>query len=90
MKLKRVSQYLDIPTKIIKENSDAYITPSLKECNKNLKKNYRPVSVFPNLSKVLERRMFNSMSKTFADIFSKYHFDFRKGFSTKQCLLVML
>ena len=78
LKLNEASQYSDIPTKIIKENSDIFssfiwesgdnsikstifssclkhadVTPSHKKCNKNLKENYRSVSVLPILSKVL-------------------------------------
>ena len=78
-KLNKASQYSDIPTTIIKENSDLFsnfiwesiknsikssifpsclkhadVTPLHKKCNKNLKENYRPVSILPILSKVFE------------------------------------
>ena len=55
LKLNKASQYSDIPTKIIKENS---LTTLNKKCNKSLKENYRPVSILPILSKVFERSMF--------------------------------
>ena len=115
MKLNKASQYSDIPTKIIKENSDIFsnficesinnsikssifpsclkhadVTPLHKKCNKSLKENYRPVSILPILSKVFERSMFKQMSSFFDDIFSKYQYGFRKGFSTQQCLLALL
>ena len=115
MKLNKASQYSDIPTKIIKENSDIFssficesinnsikssifpsclkhadVTPLHKKCNKSLKENYRPVSILPTLSKVFERSMFKQMSSFFDDIFSKYQYGFRKGFSTQQCLLALL
>ena len=94
VKLNKASQYSDIPTKIIKENSDIFsnficesinnsikssifpsclkhadVTPLHKKCNETLKENYRPVSIFPILSKVFERSMFWQMSSFFDDIF---------------------
>ena len=106
MKLTKASQYSDIPTKIIKENSDIYflyiylffpsclkdadVTPLHKKCKKSLKENYRPVRILPVLSKVFERSMFNQMSSFFDDIFSKYQYGFRKGFSIQQSLLALL
>ena len=115
LKLNKASRYSDIPTKIIKENSDIFssficesinnsikssifpsclkhadVTPLHKKCNKSLKENYRPVSILPILSKVFERSMFKQMSSFFDDIFSKYQYGFRKGFSTQQCLLALL
>ena len=65
----------------------ADVTPLHKNCNKSLKENYKPVSILPTLSKVFERSMFKQMSSFFDDIFSKYQYGFRKGFSTQQCLL---
>ena len=109
LKLNKSSQYSDIPTKIIKENSDilsnficesinnsikssifpsclkhADVTPLHKKCNESLKENYRPVSILPILSKVFEKSMFKQMPRfIFDDIFSKYQYGFRKGFSTE-------
>ena len=34
--------------------------------------------------------MFEQMSQFFENIFSKYQYEFWKGFSTQQCLLAML
>ena len=68
----------------------ADVTPLHKKCNKNLTENYRPVSILPILSRVFERSMFKQMLSFFDDIFSKYHYGFRKGFSTQQCLLALL
>ena len=115
MKLNKASQYSDIPTKIIKENSDIFsnficesinnsikssifpsclkhadVTPLHKKCNETLKENYRPLSILPILSKVFERSMFREISSFFDDIFWKYQYGFRKGFSTQQCLLPLL
>ena len=66
------------------------VTQLHKKCNKSLEENYRPVSILPILSKVFERSMFKQMSSFFDDLFSKYQYGFRKGFSTQQCLLALL
>ena len=66
------------------------ITPLYKKGKKDIKGNYRPVSILPNLSKIFEKCMFEQMSQFFENIFSKYQCGFRKGFSTQQCLLAML
>ena len=67
----------------------ADITPLYKS-KKDIKGNYRPVSILPNLSKIFEKCMFEQMSQFFENIFSKYQCGFWKGFSTQQCLLAML
>ena len=66
----------------------ADITPLYKKGKKDIKRNYRPVSILPNLSKIFEKCMFEQMSQFFENIFSKYQCG--KGFSTQQCLLAML
>ena len=68
----------------------ADITPLYKKGKKDIKGNYRPVSILPNLSKIFEKCMFEQMSQFFENIFSKYQCGFRKCFSTQQCLLAML
>ena len=68
----------------------ADITPAYKKGKKDMKENYRPVSILPNLSKIFEKLMFKEMSQFFDKIFSKYQCGFRKGFSAQQCLLAML
>ena len=97
LKLNKASQYSDILTKFIKENSDIFssficesinnsikssifpsclkhadVTPLHKKCNKSLKENYRPVSILPILSKVVDRSIFKQISRFLYDIFSKY------------------
>ena len=46
--------------------------------------------IYPNLSKIFEKCIFEQMSQFFENIFSKYQCGFRKGFSTQQCILAML
>ena len=61
-----------------------------KKVKKDIKGDYRPVSILPNLSKIFEKCIFKQMSQFLENIFSKYQYGFRKGFSTQQCLLAML
>ena len=68
----------------------AYITPFYKKGKKDIKGNYRPVSILPDLSKIFEKCMFKQMSQLFENIFSKYQYRFWKRFSTQQCLLAMI
>ena len=77
-------------SKILENLKQAHITPAYKKGKKDVKGNYRPVSILPNLSKVFEKLMFKQMSQFFQNIFSKYQCGFRKGFSIQHCLLAML
>ena len=68
----------------------ANITPFFKNESRNHKTNYRPVSILPIVSKTFEKIMSNQLSSHFEKILSKFQCGFRKGFSTQQCLLLML
>ena len=68
----------------------ADIPPLYIKGKKDIKENYKPVSILPNVSKIFEKRMFQQIPQFFENIFSKYQCGFRKGSSTKQCLLAML
>jgi hypothetical protein len=68
----------------------ADVIPIFKKGSKTSKKNYRPISILPNLSKVFERPIFKQLSEFFDNIFSKYQCGFRKGYSAQHCLLAML
>ena len=77
------------------ENPDwlkqADIKPVSKNNSRNEKENYRPVSIFPNLSKLYECCMYTQMNKYFAPILPiKYQFRFRKGYSAQRCLRTMI
>ena len=68
----------------------ADIIPIHKKNETTLLKNYRPVSLIPVVSKLFERDMYNQII-TYIDTFlSPYLFGYRKGYSTEQCLTVML
>ena len=64
----------------------ANITPQFKKKKKKSQKdNYRPLSIFSNISEVYEEFMIY-----YESILSKYQCEFRNGFSVQQCLLSML
>ena len=68
----------------------ADVTPLHKKGRKELKEDYRSVSILPTLSKMFERIMFAQISAFFDNVFSKYQCGFRKGYSTQHCNLEML
>ena len=57
---------------------------------KDMKENFRPVSILPTLSNIFEKCMFAQISTFFDNIFSNQQCGFRKGCSAQHCLLVML
>ena len=67
----------------------ADVTHLHKKVIKDKKGNYSLVSILPTLSKCFEKCIFRQMSACFDEIFSKYQYGFRKGYSTQQCLLVV-
>ena len=66
------------------------ITPIHKEKEKTLKKNYRPISILPILSKLYEGDMSEQMLTYMEEHLSPYLFGYRKGYGTQHCLLVMI
>ena len=68
----------------------ADVTPVNKKGRKDIKENFRPVSILPTLSKTFEKCISAQMSTFFDNIFSKQQRGFRKGYSTQHCLLVTL
>ena len=65
------------------------VTPLNKKDKKDLKENYRPVSILPMFSKVFESRMFAQMFSFFYNILSKQPCGLWKCYSTEQCLLAL-
>ena len=68
----------------------ADVTPIYKAKERILKKNYRPVSLIPILSKIYEKNMYDPIYSYIEKFLSPFLFGFRKGHSTQQCLLVMI
>ena len=74
-------------TSVLKQAS---ITPLFKKGEKYSKGNYRPVSILPNVSKIIERCMFFQIN-SYMDVFLSRHWcGFRKGYCTQQCLPAIL
>ena len=68
----------------------ADVTPIHKKNARTLMKNYRRVSLIPIVSKLFERDI-DSQILAYIDTFlSPYLFGYRQGYSTEQCLIVML
>ena len=51
--------------------------------HKKVKKNYRPISMLPNVSKIYERCLYDQIATYFEHIFSRYQCSFRKGYSAQ-------
>ena len=68
----------------------ADITPLHTKDDSTNKANYRPISIFPTLSKVYEKILFEQISNYFQNIFSEHLCGFRKGYSTQYSLLHLL
>ena len=68
----------------------ADVTPIHKDKETKFKKNYRPVSLTPILSKVFEKNMYENIFSYIDKFLSPYLFGYRKGHSTEHCLLVMI
>ena len=68
----------------------ANVTPVFKQGTRNLKDNYRPISILPIISKIFEKLICRQLSNHFNNIFSKFQCGFRKGFNAQHCLLLMI
>ena len=76
----------DFPTFLKNTN----IIPAFKKGSKNLKDNYRPISILKNISKVYERIIVKQIVEFMDLYFSKFQCGFRKGYSTQQCLIAFI
>ena len=68
----------------------ADVTPIHKENERTIKKNYRPVSILPILSKIYESDMNKQILNYIEKYLSPYLFGYRKGHGAQHCLLVMI
>ena len=73
-----------------KELKLAIITPIFKKGNQLDKKNYRPISVLPVVSKLFERLMQNQMTEHINKFLSPYLCGYRKGYSAQQALVSLI
>ena len=68
----------------------ANVTPVFKKGDPTSVKNYRPVSVLPNVSKVFERVMLKQILEQMNKYLSQNLCGYRKGFSTQTALTMLL
>ena len=68
----------------------AEVTPIFKKNDDLDKENYRPVSVLPHVSKIIERVMYTQIENFMEDKLSKLLTGFRKNHSTQHSLVNML
>ena len=70
----------------------ANVVPIFKSGDEMVFSNYRPVSVLPVFSKVIERLMYNRLLKYINDtnLLYRYQFGFQKGKSTHMALIVLI
>ena len=68
----------------------ANVTPVFKKGDPTSVKNYRPVSVLPNVSKVFERVMLKQILEQMNKYLSQNLCGYRKGFSTQTALTMVL
>ena len=68
----------------------ADITPVFKKGYRSSKETYRPVSILPVISKILEKLLYNQITPFMDQFLSKYQCGFQKGFNAQHCLLAML
>ena len=64
----------------------ADVVPVFKKCGQTCAKNYRPISVLPTASKVLERLMHDQITTYMDAHLSKHLCGYRKGFNTQTAL----
>ena len=66
----------------------AYVTPVYKKKSRNLKDNYRPVSILSNICKIYERCLYDQIQVFFGSI--KYHCGFGRGENAQHCLITLI
>ena len=68
----------------------ADVKPVFKKDFRTHKKNYRPISILPNVSKIYERCINKQLEEYFQALLSKYQCGFRKGYSVINALLSVI
>ena len=66
------------------------ITPAYKKGERTLRTNYRPISILPAVSKLLEKFIFKQMSNYFEKLFSEYLSGFRRGYGCQHVLMRLI
>ena len=68
----------------------ADVKPIFKKDSRTDKKNYRPIKILPNVSKIYERFLNNQLEEYFQALLCKYQCGFRKSYSVINALLRMI
>ena len=68
------------------------VTPIYKKGCKRLQPNYRPISVLPTISKIIERVISDQLTQYFNDhkLFSEQQYGYRKNSSTEFAALELI
>ena len=66
------------------------ITLAFTQLSRNVNYTYRPISILPMISKILEKLICKQFSNHFDNIFSKFQWGFWKGFGAQHCLLLTI
>ena len=85
-----INESLTINNKFPDEFKLAEVTPVFKSEEKSNAKNYRPISVLPTVSKLLERIMENQITSHLESYLSPYLCGYRKGYSTQHALVSLI
>ena len=64
----------------------AYVKSVFKKDPGTDNKNYRPISILPNVSKIYERSLNKQLEEYFQALLTKYQCGFRKGYSVINAL----
>ena len=69
----------------------ARLVPTYKKGPRDLTENYRPISILPAISKIMERLLYDQIYQYLSDnsLLSEHQFGFRKSHSTASALLDM-
>ena len=73
-----------------KELKAGYVSALFKSTDTLSKKNYRPITVLPPISKVFERIMYEQMMTFVTSFLSNFLCGFRKGYNTQHALLNLI
>ena len=68
----------------------ANVSPVYKKGDGLLKKNYRPVSILPTISKIFEQTLSSQLTDFFENIFSPFLSAFTKGYSCQSTLIKLV
>merc|ERR1711888_253383 len=84
---------LSIKTQVVPDELKSAIVKPLHKKNSRLEVgNYRPVSIMPNVSKILERAVHEQLMKYLKDnkLLYEYQSGFRQSYSTDSCLINLM